>query len=311
MQKYVIDKSTVIGEGGYSRIYKCQDAIGIRGICKVIAKAKTTNDKFLREVNCMQRLAHSPKVVQLYDALEDEDAYYLIMEWCRGGAIQDYTSSHNLYSENTVASIVRGVLRGLAHVHRSGVVHRDIKPGNVLLTDKSPDAEVKLTDFGAALVCESDGLIDVDHMVGTPWYMAPETLRSKIAHASDMWSVGVMTYQLLTGHMPFDGASVQDVWRKLLTTEPKWGDERWEKISLDALMFVQWCLQKDAKDRPSAMEALEHPWLTKTSCEDRFTVTSIELKTVANNSIFDQANSWSVSDMPRIGLGVDCNVSAK
>ena len=64
-------------------------------------QSQNNNDKFLREVNCMQRLAHSPKVVQLYDALEDEDAYYLIMEWCRGGAIQDYTSSHNLYSENT------------------------------------------------------------------------------------------------------------------------------------------------------------------------------------------------------------------
>jgi len=306
MQKYFIDKSIQIGEGGYSKIYKCQDSIGIRGICKVIPKQKTSFAKFEREVTCMQRLTRSPKVVQLYDALEDNEAYYMIMEWCRGGAIQDYISGHTVYSENTVASIVRGVLRGLAHTHRAGVVHRDIKPGNILLTDKSPDAEVKLADYGAAFICESDKLIDVDHTVGTPWYMAPESLRSKISHKSDIWAIGVMTYQLLTGYVPFDGHSVNDIWRKVLTTDPSWKRERWEKISPEALDFVQWCLEKEYEDRPSAQESLDHAWLKKTSCEDRFTGTSIELYTFCQNSCFAMANSWSITETSPLAKSVKC-----
>lgn len=296
MHKYVIDQSKPIGQGSYSKIYRCQDDIGIRGVCKVISKGKTSYARFEREVTCMQRLARSPKVVQLYDALEDAENYYMIQEWCRGGAIQDYIATHAPYSENTVASIIRGVLRGLAHTHRAGVVHRDIKPGNILLTDKSPDAEVKLGDFGAAIMCETDALMDVGNTVGTPWYMAPEALRSKTGFKADIWSLGAMTYQLLTGRVPFDGETVQDIWRKILTSEPSWDKACWEKISPEALEFVQWCLDKEYADRPSAEECLEHIWLKKTSCEDRFTGTSIELHTFCKDSCFAMADSWSVVD---------------
>jgi calcium-dependent protein kinase len=296
MHKYTIDKAAFIAEGGYSKIYKCQDVLGIRGVCKHIPKAKTSLEKFEREVMMMHQLSHSPKVVQLYDALENDDSYFLILEWCRGGSIQDYTSNHTLYSENTVASIVRGVLRGLVHVHRAGIVHRDIKPGNVLLTDKSPDAEVKLTDFGAALLCEAGGTVETKSTIGTPWYMAPETLRSIVAPETDIWSVGVMTYQLLTGVMPFEGSSMENIWRRVLVSDPLWNSERWSGISDDAKEFVKLCLDKELGNRPSAIQCLDNAWLKKTSCEDRFTGTSIELQPFKNAN----AGTWIMPDFTSI-----------
>jgi len=294
--RYIIDRSQPLSAGGTGRLYRCQDAIGIRGVCKVMPKSLANQRKFEKEIMCLRRLSFSPKVVQLYDAVETDDEFALVLEWCRGGAVRDYTNAYgDIYSVNTVASILRGVLRGLVHVHGAGIVHLDIKPGNVLFTDTSETAEVKLADFGSAVLWKEE---EMNTISGTPWYMSPELLRSVITPKSDIWSVGVMAYQLLTGQMPFDDVGeatprVAYIWKKIILSEPTWTGPRWEGIPSEAREFVRACLTKEADARPSAVDCLSHTWLSQTVCEDRFTGTPLVMPADhLDDTSFMHAHTW-------------------
>jgi serine/threonine protein kinase len=228
----------------------------------------------MREINVMKMVRNSPKLIRFIDAGEDEEAFYIVQEWCRGGSVHDYIRNHHGgYGENFVASIARGTLRGLHHLHEKGIIHADVKCGNIYLADTSEDADVKLGDFGTALLMDSGpgkGIVEVKKLVGTPWYMAPENLRSVYAPTSDIWSLGVVTYQLLCGVLPFEGQVVSQVWKGILDTEPTFNGPLWEGVSHDAKEFVRMCTHKDHRHRPSPLECLAHPWLTRTDCSDRF-----------------------------------------
>lgn len=264
-----------MGEGGYSSVYKCTDGIGIRYACKILPKDKNKRLRVQQEVKIMKMLKHSPKLVRFVDAGEDEQSYYIVQELCRGGAVKDYMSAHENYGENTVASIVRGTLRGLHHMHELGIIHRDIKTGNIFLGDTSDDADVKIGDLGTAIISDLN-IVEVDELVGTAFYMAPENLSHKYHVTSDIWSVGVMTYQLLSGKMPFNdhvnplSPSLSKIWHGILFENPTMAGNRWATITDDAKDFVKMCLTKDFHQRPTAKECLSHPWLTKTDCNDRF-----------------------------------------
>lgn len=266
-----------LGQGGYSNVYRCIDEVGIRYACKVIPKNNNKRNRVQNELQVLHRLTNALRVVRLVDAREDDVNYYIIQELCKGGVIRDYVSKHDMYGENTVASIIRGTLRGLHHVHEHGIVHRDIKGSNIMLTDTSADAEIRLIDFGAAMQLSS-GIFpeSTDDLVGTPWFMAPESLGYKFGPKSDVWSVGVLTYQLLSGRMPFNDQynpskpSMVRMFKSIYVDNPQMSGIVWENISQDAKNFVSMCLQKEYVARPSAKEALSHPWLTSTDCADRF-----------------------------------------
>jgi calcium-dependent protein kinase len=265
----------IIGKGGYSIIYKCTDHIGIRYACKMLPKHKNKRERVSQEIRIMKTMKSSSKVVRFIDALEDDDNYYIIQEWCRGGSVEEYIKSYSQYGVNTVASIIRGVSRSLYHLHENNIIHRDIKSGNVLLGDKSDDADVKLGDLGISIMSKLE-LVEVDNLVATPWFMAPENLSSKYHKKSDIWSLGVLTYQLLSGKLPFNdkknitNPSIALIWRSILNDEPNFSSKRWETIDTDAIDFIKLCLNKDYEKRPTPVECLNHPFLTKTDCNDRF-----------------------------------------
>lgn len=265
-----------IGDGGYSSIYKCTDSIGIRYVCKQLPKNRNKRSRVTQEIFLMKALVKSPKVVKFVDAGEDDEHYYIVQEWCRGGSVQDYIKAYPDYGENTVASILRGALRGLYHMHEKGFIHCDIKAGNIFLGDTSEDADVKIGDLGTAIVSKLDTVVEVDDLVGTPWFMAPENLSYRYHTSSDIWSVGVMAYQLLCGKLPFNdkenpmNPSMARIWKGILYEEPTFHGYRWEKVSAEAKDFVQKCLEKEYAKRPSAKDCLQHPWLTQTDCNDRF-----------------------------------------
>lgn len=273
MNKYFLHEK--LGDGGYSAVHRCTDSVGIRYVCKVLPKDKNKRVRVQNEVQILKLLSFSTKVPRIIEALEDDNAFYIVQEWCRGGPVQEYVSVYNKYSENTVASIIRGVLRGLHHIHETGIIHRDIKASNILLADKSEDAEVKLCDFGSAVLYDFEEVETTD-LNGTPWFMSPESLSHKITPKSDVWSMGVMAYQLLTGRMPFNDwknprtPSVSMIWRSILDEEPSWSPKYWGHISPQAQDFVKACLQKSLDARPSVMECLSHPWLANSECTDRF-----------------------------------------
>lgn len=271
--KYILHDT--IGSGGYSTVYKCTDSIGIRYAIKQLPKSKNKRTRIQQEIHIMKLLKHSPKIVTFRDAGEDDENFYIVQDWCRGGDVKDYISNYENYAENTVSSVIRGVLRGLVHMHELGIIHRDIKAGNIMLGDRSEDADVKIGDFGTAIITELE-VTEVDDLIGTPWFLAPENLSSRYVTKSDIWSLGVMTYQLLSGKMPFNdhenpfSPSLTKIWREILTSEPRMTSSRWKAVSEDAKDFIRKCLTKDYTSRPSALELLNHPWLTRTDCNDRF-----------------------------------------
>lgn len=275
IEKYTLHNK--LGEGGYATVYKCTDHIGVRYACKVMPKDRNKRARVSQEIAVLKMLSSSPKITRFVDACEDTDAFYIIQEWCRGGSVQDYVKNFPKYGENTVSSIVRGVLRGLVHMHDKGIIHADVKPSNVFLGDLSEDADVKLGDLGTAILNTTDReFVVVNSLVGTPWFMAPENLGSKYYAKTDIWSLGVMTYQLLSGKLPFNDPKypfsprLHMIWKEVLEKEVEFTNSLWQEIDSDAIDFIATCLDKNVEFRPSAYTCLQHPWLTKTECTDRF-----------------------------------------
>lgn len=253
-----------IGRGGYATVYKCSDGSGIKYVCKVLSKVRNDINKIHMEIEIMKRLSFSAHVPKFIDAIENKESFYIIQEWCKGGSIIDYmTSQQGLpVAESTVASIVKGSLLGLSHIHSVDIIHGDVKPANVLLTDKDDYSMLKLCDFGLSMIMPSDvDLLDTKRLKGTPLFMAPENLSRDYSKKSDIWSLGVMTYLLLSNSFPFYDDDMYKLWYEILHKEPDFSNPKWEQISEPAKDFIKACLQKQTSDRMSASECLKHPWL--------------------------------------------------
>lgn len=266
-----------IASGSKSSVYRCIDDIGIRYACKKMPKTLNKRYNVQNEIDTMRKLSYSTRVVKLVDVVEDTDNFFIIQELCRGGTIRDYLGHQPSYGEKTIASIIRGVLRSLYHIHYMNILHRDIKPENVLLTDNSADAVVKICDMGLSIFNKfTDDRLSTAKMAGTPLYMSPESLQQEYGTKSDIWSVGVMTYNLLSGQFPFNDKdnhsqpSVHKIWYAILNEDPLMTSSRWDNVSVEAKDFVYWLLQKSHVDRPTIKEALNHSWLLQSDCEDRF-----------------------------------------
>ncbi|GBF90915.1 calcium-dependent kinase [Raphidocelis subcapitata] len=273
-----------VGKGGNGVVRVVADrATGEEFACKALPKALPGEapeakrrghiEAIKREVEVLRRLAGSLAVVRLVDVFEDDDKVYLVQEYCRGGELCHRIGDRH-YSERTVASYMRAVLRTLAQCHSHHTLHRDVKPGNFMLLDDSDRAPLKAIDFGLAVPFDPEALPRDDlGFEGTPWYMAPEVLSSQVTPASDVWSAGVMAHQLLTGRLPFDdhrnpfAPSISAVWKSVLSDKVAYNMPWWSGLSDEAKDFVSSLLQRDPEKRPTAKEALKHPWLRGDSTE--------------------------------------------
>jgi serine/threonine-protein kinase len=174
--------------------------------------------RFHREVRAAGRCLH-PNIVTVFEYGEEDNAPYIVMEYVKGRELRDYLKERKpLPLANAVAVIVQ-VLRALGHAHASGVVHRDIKPGNIILL---ADGQVKVTDFGIARLETGIGLTQDGTTVGTPGYMAPEQFRGEDAdRRADLYAAAVVLFELLTGVRPFDGRSVSEMMYQVLNEPPR------------------------------------------------------------------------------------------
>jgi len=212
-----------LGKGAMGTVYDGYDAIIDRRVAIKTMTKPDPNDaeaqdelaRFRREAQAAGRLAH-PNIVGVYDYGEEGDTAYIVMEYAPGTELKKLLDKNERITPAEAVRIMQGVLAGLQYSHERGVVHRDIKPGNIIL---SPDGTVKIADFGIARI-ESSSMTQAGTVLGTPAYMSPEQFMGQTVDArTDIYSAGVMFYQLLTGERPFEG-SMSAIMHKALNTEP-------------------------------------------------------------------------------------------
>lgn len=246
------DVKGVLGRGGMGVVYKCyDDAIDRHVAIKAITKSdlepedlKHAIQRFRHEAKAVGRLMH-PGIVQIYDYAEDEELAYIVMELVSGRTLLERFKAGDAYDLKQSTDIVRQVLEGLGHAHSQGVIHRDIKPSNILINE---NGAVKIADFGIART-ESSSLTQVGDIIGTLYYMSPEQfLGGKITAATDVYSTGVIAYEILTGRRPFVGNNAQ-VMQKVLNEAPENPSMLNLKLSPAVDRVLQRALAKKPQDR--------------------------------------------------------------
>ena len=182
--------------------------------------------RFRHEAQAVGRLVH-PRIVQIYDYGEDDEVAYIVMELVNGKPLSEHLAQETSYEIREVGEIIRQLLDGIGHAHAERVIHRDIKPSNILVNS---DGRIKLSDFGIARI-ESSNLTQVGDVLGTPHYMAPEQfLGAEIDTQADLYSVGVIAYELLTGRKPFTGNTAA-VMQAALNQDPELPSHLQPKLS--------------------------------------------------------------------------------
>ncbi|KAK6149032.1 hypothetical protein DH2020_016557 [Rehmannia glutinosa] len=231
---------------------------------KVIPKSKMTTaisvEDVRREVKILRVLTGHKNLVQFYDAYEDEDNVYVVMELCKGGELLDRILSRGgKYAEEDAKIIMEQILSVVAYCHLQGVVHRDLKPENFLFTSKDEHSPLKAIDFGLSDYVKPDERLN--DIVGSAYYVAPEVLHRSYGTEADMWSIGVIAYILLCGSRPFWARTESGIFRAVLKADPSFDEAPWPSLSPDAVDFVKRLLNKDYRKRLTAAQALSHPWL--------------------------------------------------
>ncbi|KAK8952945.1 CDPK-related kinase 1 [Platanthera guangdongensis] len=231
---------------------------------KVIPKAKMTTaiaiEDVRREVRILSSLTGHKNLVQFYDAFEDEENVYVVMELCRGGELLDRILSRGgKYSEDDAKVVMIQILSIVAFCHLQGVIHRDLKPENFLFTSADEKATLKAIDFGLSDFVKPDERLN--DIVGSAYYVAPEVLHRSYGTEADMWSVGVIVYILLCGSRPFWARTESGIFRAVLKAEPSFNEAPWPSLSSEAKDFVKRLLNKDYRRRMTAAQALSHPWI--------------------------------------------------
>ncbi len=198
-----------IGEGGMARVYRGRDNLLRRTVAVKILKDQMTGDadfirRFRREAQAAAGLSH-PHIVNVYDVGEENDIYYIVMEYVDGKNLKQYIREKGRLTASEAVAIVRQIAEALVQAHDAGVIHRDIKPQNILF---SRYGEVKVADFGIAIAADGSTLTCSDDVIGSVHYFSPEQARGNLAgKQSDLYSLGIILYEMVTGRVPFSGES--------------------------------------------------------------------------------------------------------
>jgi calcium-dependent protein kinase len=198
-----------------------------------------------------------PHVTRLYDVYEEDGFLYLIMECMEGGELFDRVIELKTFKEKDAAGSVNQMLLAVNYIHSHGIVHRDLKLENFLY-DRKGSNHLKLIDFGFSKMWDPN--VKMQASCGTLAYVAPEVLQKSYTSKCDLWSLGVITFILLAGYMPFSGSDQQQT-RNIMEGKFKMKPERWDKISKEGRDFTLGLMQKNAAERLSAEQALAHTWI--------------------------------------------------
>ncbi|XP_077383127.1 serine/threonine kinase 17a like [Festucalex cinctus] len=255
-----------LGRGKFAVVKKCTEkATGKPYAAKFLRKRRKGQDcrvDILNEIAVLELAKCNPYVVALHEVYETATEIVLVLECAGGGEIFDQCVADNddAFTEKDVIRLARQILMGVAFLHRNNVVHLDLKPQNILLTSARPLGDIRIVDFG--LSRRVDSISEVREILGTPEYVAPEILSYEpISTATDMWSIGVLTYVMLTGESPFLGDDKQETFLNISQVSVEYSHDTFNDISPPAVDFIKSLLVKNPRKRATAEECLSHPWL--------------------------------------------------
>jgi serine/threonine protein kinase/tetratricopeptide (TPR) repeat protein/ribosomal protein S27E len=245
-----------LGKGGMGRVYRVEDTklkqeIALKLIKPEIAKDKKTIERFRNELKLAREISHR-NVCRMYDLNEEKGTHYITMEYVRG---EDLRSSIRRFGQLPIGksiSLAKQICEGLAEAHRLGVVHRDLKSNNIMI-DK--EGNVRIMDFGIARSLEAKGITGAGVMIGTPEYMSPEQVEGKeVDQRSDIYSLGIILYEMTTGRLPFEGDTPLAVAMKHKGDTAKYPQEFNPQIPDELSRAILKCLEKEKKDRYQSAE---------------------------------------------------------
>lgn len=219
LQRYQIIER--IGEGGMANVYLAYDKVLKRECAIKILKADLSENpvtllRFKREADAASKL-HHPSIVTIYDVGQSGNRHFIVMEYVKGKTLKSLIQQRGAIEKNEAVFIMQQILEGIVVAHKAGVIHRDIKPQNILI---KADGTVKITDFGIATTEGSVQLTQHDSVMGSVHYLAPECARGEQAtNQSDIYSLGIVFYEMLTGEVPYKGDGAVQVALKHLNDE--------------------------------------------------------------------------------------------
>jgi calcium-dependent protein kinase len=257
---YKIGKVIGGGHFGVVRIGNRFDDPDFKVAIKSISKQKVGRKitRLNREMEILSTVDH-PNIIRLYDVYQDSSYIHMVMEYCSGGELFSKIVNQGHFDEKSARPYLYKILLAVNHLHRSKIAHRDLKPENFLFENKSPEAELKLIDFGLSIKFGSE-LGHMHSKVGTIYYVAPEVLKGNYDLKCDLWSCGVILYSMLSGNFPFFGSNHGEIIQKIKLGEYEAESEIWNGISADAKDLLKGLLCVDLNNRYSAKVALNHAW---------------------------------------------------
>ncbi|XP_063305487.1 death-associated protein kinase 2 isoform X1 [Pelobates fuscus] len=257
-----------LGSGQFAIVKRCQEKkTGVNYAAKFIKKRQSrasrrgvTREEIEREVNILREIKH-PNIVTLHDVYENKTDVVLILELVSGGELFDFLAQKESLSEEEATRFIKQILGGVNYLHTRKIAHFDLKPENIMLLDKSiPVPHIKLIDFGLAHKIE-DG-VEFKNIFGTPEFVAPEIVNYEpLGLAADMWSIGVITYILLSGASPFLGENKQETLSNITAVNYEFDEEFFSHTSDLAKDFISKLLVQDTRKRLSIQDALSHVWI--------------------------------------------------
>jgi len=208
------------------------------------------------------KICQHPNIVRLYNVFENADYLYIIMEYCYGGDLFSYLENrHFRLTEKRASTIIHQMATAVYYMHSFGVVHRDLKPENVLMASSDEDSDIRILDFGLSKILGPYEKCDEPY--GTLTYCAPEIIVDEpYSKPVDLWSLGVMTYLMVSGKLPFNSEDENEIARQVVYDEPNYTrNPIWKTISAECLDFIKRLLDKDQNKRMTIKEVLEHKWI--------------------------------------------------
>ncbi|CAD8057326.1 unnamed protein product [Paramecium sonneborni] len=298
-EDYTLEK--IIGKGNFAKVYQTinKETKKLYAV-KVFEKPKIKNSEtdriaLVKEMTIMRKINHKGLIL-IHEVYEDDSNVYFILEYLEGGELQNHIQKNQKFPEKVIAKILATILDSLDYLQKKNILHRDLKPDNLILRNKGILEDVVITDFGLADIYSSSGNYMFSRC-GTPGFVAPEVLQDKIYdHKIDVFSVGCLMYLLLTHKQPFRGSNYEEIVMKNYHCQVDFQSID-NDISFDALSLLKQLLHPKPQFRPSARIALKHNWFQINLDEIRFKELNCDLSDTKDSTI-----KSSLSDIPFVHL---------